>query len=287
MDIGIIGLGAVGLFMASKLSNRHQVTGYARNNEQIKQINDHGILIGNEQFNINIEHSTKFKRHDLIIVCVKQTHLKDLLPLFKTINHTRILFLQNGLGHVERVDQLNHDVVLGVCEHGVKKVSTNQVNLNGLGQIRIGSKLNSKLAQQIQKQINESSFPVIYDENILHTIQEKLVVNSVINPITALIEVKNGEILSNPSLKKIACKLSNEAAQFFGFNQDTCWNQVQRVAQNTKNNFSSMLVDIQAKRPTEIDYINGYIIKHSIELLPTQECMYDLIKAKENYYKRS
>ncbi|WP_175615361.1 2-dehydropantoate 2-reductase [Piscibacillus halophilus] len=288
MDIGVIGLGSVGLFIASQLSKRHRVTGYVRRTEQQNEIVRHGILLDDHKYEIDVKIISELKMHDLLIICVKQTQMDSLLPYIQNLDSTHILFIQNGLGHVEKVNGLNHVLFFGVCQHGVTKINDYQIRLNGLGQIRIGSDQGSKSAEIIQQQLDDESFPVYYDQDIFSTIQEKLVVNSVINPLTALFEIPNGEILKNSYLKSMAKQLTSEAAKAFSLNEERCWELVHTVAENTQENYSSMLVDLQQHRLTEIDYINGYIVKHSKHDVLLQHFMYQCIKAKEmNRLQRS
>ena len=109
---------------------------------------------------------------------------------------------------------------------------------------------------------------------------EKLVVNSVINPLTCLLDARNGAILYNFHLTRVMRLLISEASlvirslpelQYIP-NVDTRFDPgrletlVVGVANRTKENVSSMLSDMRNGRNTEIDYINGWIVKKGEEL---------------------
>jgi 2-dehydropantoate 2-reductase len=109
---------------------------------------------------------------------------------------------------------------------------------------------------------------------------EKLAVNSVLNPLTVLLDARNGSILYNfaitrnmrlllaetslvirslPELQNIP----NIAKRFSSQRLETL---VVSVANTTRDNISSMLADVRAGRQTEVEYINGYIVKRGEEI---------------------
>ena len=145
--------------------------------------------------------------------------------------------------------------------------------------------------------------------------RRKLVVNAVINPLTALMGCRNGQLTRLPSGLKITNKICWEASLVFAAEmrrESTLWLQdmqsrgvntkdvtipslprslspgcleeeVFRVAQLTKNNVSSMLQDIRRGKFTEIDYINGYLINLGRELgvrTPYNVALTDLVKLR-------
>jgi 2-dehydropantoate 2-reductase len=98
------------------------------------------------------------------------------------------------------------------------------------------------------------------------TLWQKLAVNCVINPLTALHRCPNGELNNDPErssqvaalcreVREIACA-AGMAAAVADLHQI-----VTQVISSTATNRSSMLQDVLAGRPTEIDYINGYLVK--------------------------
>jgi len=94
----------------------------------------------------------------------------------------------------------------------------------------------------------------------------KGVVNSSINPLTCFFKCKNGYILKNPILEKLmeqVCYESVGVANTCGFNliYEDILNLTREVISDTSENFSSMLQSIQKGSKTEIDSINGFIVK--------------------------
>ncbi|KAL5114929.1 2-dehydropantoate 2-reductase (Ketopantoate reductase) (KPA reductase) (KPR) [Pleosporales sp. CAS-2024a] len=109
---------------------------------------------------------------------------------------------------------------------------------------------------------------------------EKLVVNSIINPLTVLLDARNGSILYNYALTRAMRLLLSEISlvirslpelQYIPnvssrFDPGTLETLVVGIANKTKDNISSMLADARVGRQTEIEYINGWIVKRGEEL---------------------
>lgn len=109
---------------------------------------------------------------------------------------------------------------------------------------------------------------------------EKLVVNCIINPLTVMLDARNGSILYNYSLTRVMRLLLSEIAAVIRslpelqhipnvqqrFDTGRLESVVVGIANSTRDNISSMLADVRAGKQTEIDYINGYIVKKGEEL---------------------
>jgi 2-dehydropantoate 2-reductase len=109
---------------------------------------------------------------------------------------------------------------------------------------------------------------------------EKLVVNCIINPLTVLLDARNGSILYNYALTRTMRLLLSEISlvirslpelQYIPnvqsrFDPGRLETIVVGVANKTKDNISSMLADARMGQQTEIDYINGWIVKRGEEL---------------------
>ena len=127
---------------------------------------------------------------------------------------------------------------------------------------------------------------VYWSHDIVEKCWLKLAINAAINPITAIQQIKNGQLQDEQYISIIdkilvevtAIAEAEKIALTLPFLQKT----VSEVIHATSKNFSSMNRDVFYKRPTEIDYINGYLINkaksHRINV-PTLEGLYHKIKA--------
>ena len=111
---------------------------------------------------------------------------------------------------------------------------------------------------------------------------EKLVINAIINPLTALSGETNGSLLTRQEEVEALCHELMPLLQREGFNlPEEAWvSRVMAVAAATAPNYSSMQQDLVAGRPTEIDYITGYILREAQPLglhMPLHQQLYDAI----------
>src|SRR5690606_31726039 len=124
-------------------------------------------------------------------------------------------------------------------------------------------------------------------DNIEHCMWEKFAINVVINPLTAVLEVSNGKLLEL-KLQTVIMQLIKELclvadAKGFYLNQTEIYHQVAEVCRKTSKNISSMLQDIQNKRQTEIDSLNGAVAAYADQFrltVPTHVALTEMIKAK-------
>jgi 2-dehydropantoate 2-reductase len=293
MKIAIVGGGSLGLLFSYYLSLKHDVNLYTRTQEQADLINDQGlhmIKAGKDQTARKVAASPIYAwqgEEELTIVAVKQYQLADLIPDIKAKALGSILFLQNGYGHIQLLSELTPAAIyLGSVEHGAVRASGNTVFHNGEGVTRAAvfsgdADLLSNLSFSMA-----SEFPIKLESDYEEMLIKKLVVNSVINPLTATLKVKNGELLSNPSYREIFLQLFDECALVLELhNKDEYFNNLKAVCEKTADNHSSMYKDLEKGRKTEIDAILGYLLEVSARKnikAPLIHNYYHCIKGKEH-----
>jgi 2-dehydropantoate 2-reductase len=116
----------------------------------------------------------------------------------------------------------------------------------------------------------------------------KLVVNAAINPITALLDVPNGYLLENPSARMIfglladeTAKVANEIGIALPYKDPKKY--VGNVIKRTSKNSSSMRQDLYRLAPTEVEAINGAVVRMAAKAgiqAPFNQSMYSMIKAR-------
>lgn len=287
MNIGVIGGGSLGLLLTSYLSSVHKVTLYVRRTSQLNEIKQKGIRLNRQNnFERNIQVKValikKLKEHDLIFITVKQPQIDDVLDYLGSIDSaTRLVFLQNGMGHIGKISSINLSIYLAVVEHGAHRINDREVNHLGFGTIKLASfNGDENVLLNLQRQLHDDCFPFEVADDWKSLLKSKLLINAVINPLTALFNVPNGAIVSNSYIEKLAMKLTDEAAMVLGFNKNDAWEQVKRVAKSTAANTSSMRADILNGRVTEIEAISGYLLHETLpEQIPNTIFVYEAILA--------
>lgn len=285
MRVGIIGGGSIGLLLCSYLHHRHHVTLYVRRQEQKEVLNEKGLFLSDMATPVFIHTLllNEMEEADCFIVCVKQHQMIEILPYLKKVNkQIPLLFLQNGMGHIEKIQGIKNHLYVGVVEHGALRESDNHVNHTGKGKVKLATYHgNNKGLTTLTEQLNQPIFPIVTSRNWEELLAKKLIVNAVINPITALFNVPNKEILTNSYMYHLAEKLCYEAAMVLRLDYDTQLEKVKKIVHQTGENISSMLTDIQKGRQTEIDAISGYLIQNSKCEIPYTVFVYNSVKAIE------
>ncbi|MFQ3545851.1 2-dehydropantoate 2-reductase [Halobacillus rhizosphaerae] len=286
MNIGIIGAGAIGLLIAAHLGRNNSVHLYVRRKEQRDILNTHGVACDRAETVEVQAHllSDGFLRHDVILVTVKQQQVDEILSSIKQLPaHVPVIFLQNGMGHLDKLSFLVNPVLVGTVEHGALKLSDRAVKHTGLGTITIAAYSDVEAAhlERLASWLSEPDFKVSSYQDYYELLVKKLMVNTVINPLTALFRVRNHALTSNPSIRTLGYELCKEAASVLDRSPETEWEEILRIAENTGGNYSSMVKDLMEKRTTEIDAINGYVAKKSQHKLPYHHFVIEAIHALE------
>lgn len=175
--------------------------------------------------------------------------------------HATVLTLQNGMA-IEPLSTLlpTQQLITAISDDGVYRSNKNNIIHAGQGCTHIGCE--EKFLQQLP-----TDFLHIKSCNDI-TVQQwkKLAINSTINGLTAIYYCKNGALLSNSKayqqLKSLCAEIVTIAnAAGMGEHCTDLEQQVTKTLTDTAENYSSMHQDIKEKRKTEIDFINGYLIK--------------------------
>lgn len=268
MKIGIIGAGAVGLLMGVYFQSKYNVTMYTRSFDQATLIKQKGVELTCENTVKVIEvdasgHYLHIDEQDFIIIAVKQYDLLGLIPILQQLpNHIPILFIQNGMGHLQLLEKLSQSkIFLGTVEHGVLKTSPRTIVHTGIGKINIAIFRGDTKEFDLFPTIKQVNFPILFQNDYRVMLEKKLLANALINPLTAMLNVKNGQLLENPFYYEILLDIYKEIFPLFsGLHYDETLREIESICKSTKDNTSSMLKDIKQGRKTEVDAILGYII---------------------------
>lgn len=233
----------------------------------------------------------KIKQADIIIICSKSYQIKQICTDIKEYvsEQASIILLVNGLGSQQEAQNILH---LNPCY--AASTTNGAVHHNhhcvhkGLGTLTIGPLFKGETRNsQVIKQLSKTLPNTIYTNNILNILVKKLYINAVINPLTALYQCKNGEIIKYRDTIVKMCHELESIVNILGISEnfETIYNNVLKVAIDTKENYSSMMIDYKLSRKSEIDYILGALLQiahqNNVELPKIKE-LYQNLKGLEN-----
>ncbi|AOE49232.1 peptide-methionine (R)-S-oxide reductase MsrB [Kangiella sediminilitoris] len=205
-------------------------------------------------------------------VCVKSHQLQSAL---QSISHaiddkTSVVLFQNGMGHDKLAQKYtdSKNIYFASNTHGAFKQSSQVVEHAGEGRIRFGS-LNKETQPDWLSENMLSAIQGSWTEDIKSVLWQKLFINAIVNPLTAIHQCKNGDLLL-PEMKPMVLALINENQQLAKALDlpiaDGLKSKVLDVIGSTANNQSSMLQDVKQGTTTEIDSINGYLLDVATDL---------------------
>ncbi len=287
MKIAIIGAGALGsLFGGLLAQSGHDVWLYnPRLKEHIDKIRKEGLCIeqNGEEKRIAVKATcdiAEIKEAELVGIFVKAYDTEEAVKGALSIvgPKTLVLSVQNGLGNLDIMARYVHKNRLlgGTTAQGATLLGPGQIKWAGRGPTRIGLlEPSPKVASSIIDMLNEAGIETFWEDDIERAVWQKLLINAGINALTALFGVKNGALISDKSLNEIMRAVLQEAVTVakkrgFHFASDEIIRRTEEVCHKTAENLSSMLQDVQRGKQTEIDYINGAIVKEAEQLgIPT------------------
>ena len=289
MKIGIVGAGAIGLLFGAYLSEKgHCITFSVRETSKAEHFY---IDKNNEKHTQQIDCDyvtdiTDLKKMDLIIIAVKYHHLFQLEAQLNSLPiHVPLLFIQNGLSHITFMEQLRQETILiGSVLHGATKKNSSTVQHLGVGPTYIG--LYKGQWPDIHNLVVNSSdsFPIVLTPNIEQMLMKKAMLNCLINPLTTIARVNNGELIDNESYKAILRGMYDEMmVAFVEWKERLPWDEVVALCENTSGNRSSMLKDYENGRMMELDTIVGAILERAAQRnkkLPILHAFYLLLSEK-------
>jgi 2-dehydropantoate 2-reductase len=225
----------------------------------------------------------------LIIILVKAYSTRDAVAhcADAVSDQSVVLTLQNGLGNLEVLQGAfgPERVLAGTTASGAYRLSDDEVVVAGIGQIALGGE-DRRAAERACGLLCAAGLPAQVSDDVQAILWAKAIVNAGINPLGALTRLRNGQLLQAPSVRMLmgrivreACRVAHAAGVAPG---EDLVAMVEEVARKTANNRCSMLQDLTAGRPTEIDYINGYVATLGRELgcsCPVNGAVRDLVAA--------
>lgn len=301
MKIVIIGAGALGSLLGAKLAavaEVHLLTGWQA---QIEAVGAGGLCLlepdGTEAIiplDLTAEPASLGHNADWAVVCVKahQTDRAARQAALLLKPDGLALTLQNGLGQVEKLAAvLGRDkVVPGVTAEGATVLAAGRVFHAGRGVTWLAvTPATEKRVAALQRIFERAGFETRLSADLEAVVWGKLVVNAGINALTAVLGVPNGVLAQTEPAEQIMLAAAAEAvavarAKGIGLPEADPLARVRAVALATAANRSSMLADILRGSPTEVDAINGAIVREAEQLgldAPVNRLLAALVKAVE------
>lgn len=288
--IFVLGAGAIGSIYGAFLSKKTDVT-LIGSKAHTDAVNLKGLSVSgdrNQTFYVKADTEIREIPEKTLIILTTKAYdsakaIKGVKKLLK--KDTVILVLQNGLGNEENVKRAAGDeskILRGITTMAAEFFEPRKIKFWS-GETIIEK---NEAAVKIAEIFNECMLKTRLSNDINGEVWNKLVVNCVVNPLSALFHVRNCELVSD-SLKTVRREIVTECvevgkAEGISFPEDLGEKIDEKISSYT--NFSSMCQDVMKGKKTEIDFLNGRMVelgrKHHIPT-PVNEALICLIKFME------
>lgn len=293
----IFGAGAIGSVFAVRLAERHPVAVVARG-ERLARILRDGIDVKGATEGVvrppaaPVASELAGFRPDFVLVTVKAHATAAAARALASLGTGPIrVSLQNGLGNEEALAAGGYPVVGAVSNSGATLLESGEVFHAGLGEVILSAFQGAaeEAVTGLGACLSEAGFPVQQVPDIRKPLWDKTILNAALNPVSALLGLRTGQLLRDPGSEQLLRLLVREAvsvavAEGISTSEAEVWASVERIAAATAGNKTSMLQDLERGVRTEVDAMNGVIVargaKRGIET-PWNQLMLRLIRRRE------
>ncbi|GGX07226.1 2-dehydropantoate 2-reductase [Pigmentiphaga litoralis] len=294
MKIAVIGAGAVGCYYGGMLGRAgHDVTLIGRP-QHVDAIARDGLRLDAPGVDgpVRLKATTEpdgVRDADLVLFCVKSTATesagRDLLPFLAP--HAVVLTLQNGVDNADRLQAVlpDHLVIPTVVYVATEMVGPGHVRHHGRGELVIGP---SARSEDIARALRDAGVRTDVSDNVLGALWEKLLMNCVYNAMSALSQTPYGRLIDGVEVRNTLRDVMEEclavAAAAGVRTGPAMWDAVERIAVTMPTQLSSTAQDMARGRRSEIDHLNGYVVRKGAELgvpTPANRVLFALVKLNE------
>ncbi|MFS0688191.1 2-dehydropantoate 2-reductase [Sporosarcina sp. 179-K 8C2 HS] len=289
MEVVVAGAGSIGLLIGSYLAEAGmRVAFLVRRDEQATIIREQGIRRINgdgSETVLEADAQTDAGKLPKKAPWIVATKYGGVAPIVEDILERKlgnaVMFVQNGYGHFNFVSGTSlQNVFFATVEHGAGRLDDRTVSHNGVGTIKIAPYRGDETSFNFMGSVDSAAFPVEFVGDAHTIVLRKVLINCMINPLTAILQVENGELVANPYANILFDQLFKEIiAAFPEMQNDLSKAAVEEICVRTAKNKSSMLTDRMNGNPMEIETVVSSVVQMgemrgaSLTLLQTLEKM--------------
>jgi len=303
MRVAILGAGAMGSIYAALLADQggHDVWAVDTWADHVDAIKAHGLRVegasGDRTVRINATGDTAdIADAELVIIATKDdgvdTAAQSALQIAKP--DAPILTIQNGLGSADRVADIvgSERIMMGVVGgFGASMKGPGHAHHNGMEFLRLGEMdggITTRL-EQVAEVWRSGGFKVLTFDDIHKMVWEKLICNCTFSGPCTVTGLRVGQLIDDPHGWSIASACANEAfnvavARGIKLDFDDPVRYVRDFGRKIPNSRPSMMQDHMARRPAEVDNINGAIPREGAKVgvaTPVNSLVVAVLKARE------
>jgi 2-dehydropantoate 2-reductase len=306
--IAVVGAGAVGSFYGAMLAQAgHRVTLIGRP-AHVQAISRNGLKLDLATSStteiIQIEASTELSSlhtADLVLFCVKSTDSASVaLQIAPYLSPNALMMsLQNGVENSNLIAQQVANVVIPCVVYVATEIpAPGCVKHHGRGDLVIGTMQSSRLSdpqktlQAIVELFASAQVSVQISTNVMAELWSKLMINCAFNAISGLAQIQYGKLAALEPVRSTQTALVKEViavakADGIHLSETLALQAVEQISVTMGSQKSSTAQDMARSKPSEIDHLNGFIVRRGMALgvaTPVNQALFALVKLVESTY---
>ena len=294
MKIAVMGAGAVGCYYGGMLARAgHDVTLIGRA-QHVQAVRRDGLLLDTQTFKTHVPMNASTETNavrgaKLVLFCVKSTDTRitaaDMAP---HLDPDALVFsLQNGVDNAEHLRAaLAQEVVAAVVYVATEMAGPGHVKHHGRGELVIGP---TSKSEELISMFATAGVPMQTSDNVDGELWSKLILNCAYNAISAISQLPYGRVVQGEGMQDVMRDVVAECLAVAQAARVTVtgdvWEAVERIARTMPAQFSSTAQDISRGRRSEIDHLNGYVMRKGESLgiaTPVNRVLHSLVKLIED-----
>ncbi|WP_431126820.1 ketopantoate reductase family protein [Variovorax paradoxus] len=300
MKVAVMGAGAVGCYYGAMLARAgHEVVLIGRPSH-VEAIRANGLRLETKAFDeqVKLDASTEanaVRGAHLVLFCVKSTDTESAAAQIKPhlSPDALVLTLQNGVDNDERVRSVlpSNDVAAAVVYVATEMAGPGHVKHHGRGELVIAP---SRSSEQVAQHLAAAGVPTQISDNVRGSLWAKLVLNCAYNALSAITQLPYGEVVKGQGVAEVIRDVVAEClavakAEGVAIPGDTDA-AVRGIAQTMPSQYSSTAQDLARGKPSEIDHLNGFVVRRGEALgvpTPANRVLFTLVKLLEGKQQKA
>lgn len=293
MRIAVMGAGAVGCYYGGMLARAgHDVVLIGRARHVDAMARD-GLYLDTRTFQERIPVQASVdpaavRGADLVLCCVKSSDTENAADAMAPHlpPDTLVLSLQNGVDNAERLQaRLAQKVAPAVVYVATEMAGPGHVRHLGRGELVVGP---GTVDDGLVKQFAAADIPILISDNVAGALWAKLVLNCAYNALSAITRVPYGPLWQADGVQAVMADVFAECeavarAEGVALPENT-WEAIVRISQTMPAQLSSTAQDLARNKPSEIDHLNGYVVRKGAArgiATPVNRLLHTLVKLLE------
>jgi 2-dehydropantoate 2-reductase len=294
MKVAVVGAGAVGCYYGGMLARAgHDVTLIGRP-QHVEAIERQGLRLETQTFDERIRVSASsegsaVQSAQLVLLCVKSTDTESAAAAIKPhlAPDALVLSLQNGVENADRLRAiLPQDVLAAVVYIGTEMAGPGHVKHHGRGELIIER---SRASDELAQALIAAGVPTDISDNVRGALWAKLILNCAYNALSAITQLPYGRLVKGAGITAVMRDVVDECLAVAKADDVTIPGDVdaaiRKIAETVPGQYSSTAQDLARGKPSEIDHLNGVIVRRGEALgvaTPVNRLLHAIVKLLES-----